>query len=99
MEEKLKSKRGRGICIEEDVEILSVGQTDFEIEDAAIIVGMATRKKHRHKGMASQCLQKLCKDLLEEGKDLYLQYDNFQAGKIYERQGFEIIDQVVHLSK
>lgn len=99
MEEKLKSKRGRGICIEENGEILSVAQTDFEIDGATIIVGIGTREKHRHKGMATQCLQKLCKDLLGEGKDLYLQYDNLEAGKIYERQGFKIIDQVVHFSK
>lgn len=99
MEDKLKNKRGRGICIEKNGQILSLAQSDFEVEDGAIIVGIGTRKEYRCKGLATQCLQKLCKDLLEEGKDLYLQYDNLEAGKIYERQGFKVLDQVVHFTK
>lgn len=97
MEEKLKTKRGRGICIEEDEKIISVSQTDFETKDGAVIVGIATRKDHQGKGMATECLQELSRTLINEGKDLYIQYDNLEAGKIYEKLGFKILDQVVHL--
>lgn len=99
MEEKLNNSRGRGICIEEDGEIISVAQTDFETKDAAVIVGVATSKDYRCKGLATECLQLLCSRLLKEGKDLYLQYDNLEAGKIYERLGFRNVDQVIHYRK
>jgi uncharacterized protein len=36
----------------------------------------------------------LCNQLLQEGKDLYLQYDNMVAGRIYEKLGFKPIDVV-----
>lgn len=99
MEEKLNSNRGRGVCIEEDGKIISVAQTDFETEDAAIIVGVATNNNYRCKGLATECMQLLCSTLLKEGKDLYLQYENLEAGKIYERIGFREIDQVIHCRK
>ena len=99
MEEKLTKNRGRGICIEEDGRIISVAQTDFETGDGAVIVGVATDPGYQHKKLATKCLQLLCKDLLKEGKNIYLQYDNLEAGKIYERLGFKPIDQVVHYEK
>ncbi len=99
MEEKLNNNRGRGVCIEDDGEIVSVAQTDFETKNAAIIVGVGTNKDKRGKGLATECLNELCSTLLKEGKDLYLQYDNLEAGKIYERLGFKNIDQVIHYRK
>lgn len=99
MEEKLKSGRGRGVCIVEDGRIISVVQTDFEKEDAAIIVGVGTKEEYQHKGMATECLEYLCRILLKEGKNLFLQYDNLEAGHIYERMGFRRIDQMLHYKK
>lgn len=99
MAEKLEENRGRGVCIEENGEIISVAQTDFETEDAALIVGVATKREYRGRGLATLCLKSLILDLQEEKKDLYLQYDNLDAGKIYERLGFRIIDQVRHYKK
>lgn len=99
MVEKLNNNRGRGVCIEKCGEIISIAQTDFEIKDAAVIVGVGTSKDYRCKGLATECLQFLCSDLLKENKDLYLQYDNIEAGKIYERLGFSKIDQVFHYRK
>ena len=97
MREKLKTGRGRGVCIERDGKIISVSQTDFEMEDEAVIVGVATKINFRHNGLATECLQVLCEKLIKEGKDIYLQYDNLQAGKIYEKLGFREIDRVLHL--
>jgi len=99
MEEKLKSGRGRGVCIVENGKIISVVQTDFEKKDAAIIVGVGTKKEYQHKGLATECLQYLCRILLKEGKNLFLQYDNLEAGHIYERLGFQMSDQVIHYKK
>lgn len=96
MEDKLISARGRGVALEEKGRILSLAQTDFESRDGALIVGVATRTDYRNKGLASYCLEELIEILQREGKDLYLQYDNLEAGKIYERLGFKVIDQVMH---
>jgi len=41
----------------------------------------------------------LCKEMLAEGKKLYLQYDNADAGRLYGRLGFLPIDQVKHYTK
>lgn len=99
MEEKLRTKRGRGVLIEEDGKILSICQTDFETIDSAVIVGVATKEDHRNKGLATACLQAIIETLTKEGKDLYLQYDNLKAGQIYKELGFKVIDQIVHLKR
>lgn len=99
MEEKLSTGRGRGICIEEGGEIISLAQTDFETKDSAVIVGVATNNNYRCKGLATECIHLLSSTLVEEGKDVYLQYDNQEAGRIYERLGFIRIDQVIHCKK
>ena len=96
MEEKLNNKRGRGICIERDGRIISLAQTDFETGEAAVIVGVATDPDYMRKGLATECLQALSSSLQNEKKDMYLQYDNVEAGKIYEKIGFRPIDQVMH---
>lgn len=99
MEEKLSKNRGRGVCIHEDGKIISLGQTDFETEDGAVIVGVATRNNYRCRGLATKCLESLCSTLIGEGRELYLQYDNLEAGKIYEKLGFKVIDRVIHCKK
>lgn len=99
MERRLASKRGRGIYLEEDGKIICLAQSEFEVEDGALIVGVATDPKLQNRGLASKLLKVLCQELLDEGKNLYLQYDNLEAGKIYERLGFEIQDQVYHYER
>lgn len=99
MERKLLDHRGRGVCIEIDGKIVSVAQSDFETEDAAVIVGVATDSDYQGKGLATECLQSLCDTLQNEGKDLYLQYNNMDAEGIYEKLGFKKIDRVRHYYK
>ncbi len=99
MEEKFISERGRGICIRDNNRIISVAQTDFETVNAALIVGVATEPDYRNKGYATECTKYLSIIMQKEGKDVYLQYDNPKAGKIYERLGYKTIDRVVHYRK
>ena len=99
MEDKLRTRRGRGICIEDNGKIISIAQTDFEMEKSALIVGVATDPNYQKQGFGTECMQVLVNKLLIEKKDIYLQYDNLDAGKIYERIGFKRIDQMVHYQK
>ena len=94
MKIKLENKRGRGIVLESDNKIISVAQSEFEESNSSLIVGVATRKDFMKKGYASKCLKRLIADLSNEGKDIFLQYDNLDAGKIYKQLGFEVIDRV-----
>lgn len=96
MRQKLDVNRGRGVCIKRDGKIIAVAQSEFEETKSALIVGVATDPEYQKQGLASQCLEMLCKELLAEGKRLYLQYDNEDAGRIYGRLGFLPIDQVKH---
>lgn len=99
MEKKLIDGRGRGVCIELDGKIISVAQSDFEIDEAAVIVGVATGKNYQRKGLGTACLQFLCHLLQQEGKDLYLQYNNLEAEGIYNKLGFKKFDRVIHYFK
>lgn len=100
MIEKLKSGRGRGVYIaDHEGTLVSVAQSEFEDENHAVIVGVATDPAYRNRGLANRCLSVLCKQLLDEGKSLYLQYDNPEAGRIYEKMGFRFYDRVVHCYK
>ncbi|MCK9217864.1 MAG: GNAT family N-acetyltransferase [Firmicutes bacterium] len=99
MEKKLITNRGRGICIEDNNRIVSVAQTDFETKNSSLIVGIATDSDYRCKGMATECTYVLSNILQEEGKNVFLQYDNPEAGEIYERLGYRRIDRVVHYKK
>jgi uncharacterized protein len=94
MEKRLRSGRGRGVCIRQSGSIVSVVQSEFEEKDSALIVGVGTANAFQGKGLATKCLKVLCNQLLQEGKDLYLQYDNMVAGRIYEKLGFKPIDVV-----
>lgn len=96
MDRKLREKRGRGICLSEGGRIVSLAQSDFETPEAALLVGVATRKAYRGRGLASLCLSQLIYKLQGEPRELFLQYDNLEAGRIYERLGFEIYERVRH---
>ena len=99
MLKRLQSGRGRGVCIRHAGKVVSVVQSEFEELDSALIVGVGTSVEFQGKGLASKCLKVLCKQLTQENKDLYLQYDNMDAGRIYEKLGFKLIDQVRHYKR
>ena len=43
--------------------------------------------------VAGACVQKICEELLSEGKGLCLFYDNPKAGSVYRKLGFKEIGQ------
>lgn len=94
MEKRLISGRGRGVCIKHLSAMASVVQSEYEEKHSALIVGVGTAPEFQGQGLATKCLKVLCRQLLQEGKDLYLQFDNMDAGRIYQKLGFEPIDQV-----
>lgn len=96
IEDTIKSKSGRIYYMEDDSgQMMSVSQTAAENSRSAMIVGIATAKEYRNRGLMSVCLSKLCADVLDEGKTLCLFYDNPKAGSVYHKLGFVSIDKWV----
>lgn len=93
IEQRIKTKTGRIYYIEnEDGMMVSIAQTTAENSKSAMVVGVATLKEYRGRGLVSKCLSKLCNDVMLESKSLCLFYDNPKAGSIYHRLGFKSID-------
>ncbi|MEL3973942.1 GNAT family N-acetyltransferase [Rossellomorea oryzaecorticis] len=93
--EKRKHGMEKGVArsyyIEKDGIYVSSASTTAENSMSAMIVAVCTHSDHKKKGYATQCMTKLCRDVLQEGKELCLFYDNPEAGKIYKNIGFEDI--------
>lgn len=90
---KYRDKTGRGYHIYDNKrnKIISCAETTAENKFSAMIVGVATDREYRNQGLATAVISKLCKEVLKEGKELCLFYDNPKAGKIYKRIGFKDI--------
>ncbi|MBT2681042.1 GNAT family N-acetyltransferase [Bacillus sp. ISL-35] len=86
--QSLESGTGRTYYIEIDGKMAASASTAAENSRSAMIVGVCTHKEYRRKGLASAVMQKLFKDVMDEGKLLCLFYDNPEAGRIYKRLGF-----------
>jgi len=87
----LTSGAMRNYLIEDGAQILATASTTAENTQSAMVVGVCTHPDHRSKGYASQCMEKLCREVLKEGKTLCLFYENPLAGAIYHRLGFRDI--------
>lgn len=87
-----KYKTGRTYMMRDEQGVMvSSASTTAENSQSAMIVGVGTRPGYAKRGYATRCMEKLCSDLLAEGKTICLFYDNPAAGSIYKRLGFEDI--------
>ena len=86
--QSLKTRTGRTYYLEQDGKMVASAATAAENSMSAMIVGVCTHKDYRRKGLATAVMQKLFKDVMDEGKLLCLFYDNPEAGRIYKRLGF-----------
>ena len=87
----LKAGTAHGYYVEVDSNIVSYAQTSAENSMAAMVVSVMTDNKYRKNGLASACIEALCKDLIKHKKELCLFYRNPEAGAIYKRIGFKEI--------
>ena len=91
--ELIKSEMGRSLVTRLDGNIVSCAATTAENSMSAMVVSVMTHPEYRKRGLAGACVQKLCEELLGEGKGLCLFYDNLKAGSIYRKLGFKEIGQ------
>lgn len=71
--------------------IVAAAATTTEAPDMAMIGGVFTMPVLRNQGYATACMTALCRELLGEGIEPCLFYDNPRAGSIYRRLGFQDI--------
>lgn len=87
-----KYKTGRTYLVRNEQGIMAASASSTaENSQSAMIVGVGTRPGFERRGFATLCMEKLCSELLAEGKSLCLFYSNPVAGNIYKRIGFKDI--------
>lgn len=91
LEQAIETGTGRTYYLEVDGMMVASASTAAENSLSAMIVGVCTHKDYRKKGLATAVMQKLFRDVMNEGKILCLFYDNPEAGSIYKRLGFKDI--------
>lgn len=91
---------GKTYFIEKNNRIVATVAATAESSLSAVVVGVATSRSVRNKGLASALMSSLMKEYIHhKNKALCLFYDNPLAANIYKRLGFQDIDMWVMLSK
>lgn len=99
LKERYKEGFGRNYIIRKNNIIVSHCATYAEIDNICVTSGVFTKPEERGKGFAYQIYCKLCSDLLKEKKEIYAYYYTFQAHKMHEKVGFQIISEWGKLTK
>ena len=89
--ELLKGEMRRDFVIRLEDKIVSAASTTAENSMSAMVVSVMTHPEYRKRGFAGACVQKICEELLSEGKWLCIFYDNPKAGSVYRKLGFKEI--------
>jgi predicted GNAT family acetyltransferase len=89
MKKELEKGGARLYLVRDGHKVVATARSAAENSRSAMIVGVATDIAYRKQGLASTCMMKLCRELLGEGKEVCLFYDNPKAGSIYRALGFQ----------
>lgn len=89
---RIESGEGTHMIIRKGDRIISHGNTTAETSASAIIGGIFTLPEFRKAGLASKIISALCKNLLDQKKSVCLFYSNEDAGRIYQRLNFRMIE-------
>lgn len=88
--ERNNEKYGRNYIIKEGNNIIAHAGTGAENNKVAMLNYVITSPEHRGKGLATKVTAKVCYDLINEGKKVYLiNYTNESTG-LYDKIGFRI---------
>lgn len=85
---------GSAYFVREDSIIVSCALTTTETNDAAMIGSVFTIPEFRNQGYARDCINNLCRNLLESNKKPYLFYnpDNARLDSLYKSLGFRPVN-------
>ena len=90
MLERYKEGYSRNYIIRKDNQIAAHAGTGAEINNVAVMSYVVTNKKFRRKGLATKVCATLCRELLDEGKEIYLINYSNESTNLYDKLGFEV---------
>lgn len=90
IKERDEDNFGRNYVIKEGDKIISNASTNAELEKIAVLSNVITEKEYRGQGFATKVCSKLCNDLIDEGKKVYLINYTDESTGLYDKLGFEV---------
>lgn len=90
IKERDEDNYGRNYIIKQEDKIISNASTTAEIDKIAVLSNVITNPSYRGKGLATKVCSKLCNDLIDEGKNVYLINYTEESTGLYDKLGFEI---------
>lgn len=85
---RMQENFGRNYIIRQNKSIVCHAATYAEVDNLAVISGVITHPLYRGKGLALSVVNKLCEDLLSEGKKPHLFYYTKNSERLYQKIGF-----------
>lgn len=89
LEERNQEGYSRNLVIKDNELVIAHACTNAEIGNVAVVAELLVRKEYRRKGLASEIWGDICKELLEEGKEVYSFYYSFESRALHKKLGFE----------
>ncbi|MDO5831267.1 MAG: GNAT family N-acetyltransferase [Methanobrevibacter sp.] len=99
IKEREEDNFGRNYIIKDEDKIVSNASTNAELENIAVLSNVITDESYRGKGLATKVCSKLCNDLIDEGKKVYLINYTEESTGLYDKLGFEISCEIGKLFK
>lgn len=91
LKERQNEKFGRSYIHREGNEIIATASTYAEYAGVAVISGVMVHENHRGKGLSKDVLSAICKELRNEGVDVFSYYYIPSATRMHEAVGFKTI--------
>ena len=88
----MESKTGRTYYTENNGMMTACASTTAENSFSTMIVGVCTRNENRRQGLATAIMQRLCKEILDEGKVLCLFYEILKQAKFIKNLDSKILE-------
>lgn len=90
MKEREDDNYSRNYIVKDDGKIISSASTTAEIDGVAVLSYVITVPSHRGMGLATKVCSRLCNDLIDEGKNVYLINYTDESTKLYDKLGFKV---------
>lgn len=90
--ENIKNERQITYCLKDSKSYVSCATISSINNNSCILGGVATVPMYRGMGYSTKVVSKLCYDISQTGKSIYLFFNNPAAGSVYRKVGFVDVD-------
>ena len=89
LQERNKDGYSRNIVIKNNDLVIAHACTNAEYDDIAVVAELLVRKEYRRQGYASEIWRDICRDLLNEGKEVFSFYYSEESRSLHKKIGFD----------